>query len=176
MDAQARLQELKVMREAGLITLSVYEKQQEAILNSDSSPQHITHLEQYKMLRDEIMQHMRALDTVQNAGAVSAAAIYGWLILHKTGVVFSAAWFAPAILIFCALKSLDIGLQMRHVAVYLAVLETAAFGDDPTLPGWEQYKVRNRISFYDNMLFAANSVAWFLAILGSTYLSWHLTR
>src|SRR5436305_14052094 len=107
MDAQARLQELKAMSDAGLITLSVYEKQQVTVWSSGSAPQQITHLEQYKMLRDEIMQHMRSLDTIQNAGAVSAAAIFGWIILHRTGVVSGTAWFAPAILIFCALKSLD---------------------------------------------------------------------
>jgi hypothetical protein len=177
MDSQTRLQELKQMYEAGLITLPVYEKQQEVTLSSDPSQHQITHLEQYKMLREEIVQHMRALDTVQNAAAISTAAVYGWLILHRTGQVSPAVWFVvPAVLVFCALKSLDLGLQMQHVAVYLASLEAAAFGDTSALPGWEQYKIRNRFTLYDKMRFVANSLAWLLSVLGSIYLSWRLSR
>ncbi len=43
---------------------------------SDSVHVHIMHLEQYKMLREEIMQNIRVMDTVQYVALLGSGAIY----------------------------------------------------------------------------------------------------
>ena len=72
---------------------------------ADPVPTHLTHLEQYKMLREEIMHNIRVMDTVQYFALIGAGAIYTWLVLNKKYVSSTYVWFvAPALLVFCALK------------------------------------------------------------------------
>lgn len=137
----------------------------------------ITHLEQYKMLRAEIMQSIRVLDTVQYAAALGTAGIYTWLIVNKAQVTLELMWFIPfGLLLFCAAKSWDLNNRIWQVAKYLERLEDAAFGDDPQIPGWERYKRNNKLTLYDRVLFAATALAWLIALIGSFALSWYLSK
>ena len=135
----------------------------------------LTHLEQYKMLREEIMQNSRALDTVQYAAALGAAAAYVWLVTNKAQVTLQLLWYIPPmLLLFCAAKSMDLSNRISQIARYLSRIEESAFGSDPHLPGWERYKTANRLRLYDRILIAATASVWLLACLGSLLLSWRL--
>ena len=62
----------------------------------------LTHLEQYKMLREEISaQNIRETYRTELVAAVAAATAYAWLLLHKQDVP-RIAWFIPPFLIFVA--------------------------------------------------------------------------
>ncbi len=92
----------------------------DAKINAEPIQTGLTHLDQYKMLREEIMQNMRALDTVQYAGAVGAAGIYTWLILNAPHVSSKFIWFVPtAALVFCSVKSWDLTNRIWQIATYL---------------------------------------------------------
>ena len=140
-------------------------------------PDQVTHLDQYKMLRDEIMQSIRVLDTVQYAAGLGTAGVYTWLIVNKAQVTLDLIWFIPfGLLLFCAAKSLDLNNRIWQIAKYLARLEEAAFGNDLQIPGWERYKQRNKLTLYDKVLFIATACAWLIALVGSFFLSWYLSK
>ena len=137
----------------------------------------VTHTDQYKMLRDEIMQNTRTLDTVQYTAAIGAAAVYTWLIVNKSQVTLQIIWFIPfGLLLFCAVKSWDLYRRIMEIAVYLARLEEDAFGDDSQIPGWERYKKRNNISLYDRLLYISSAFAWLVALVGSFIFSLYLSK
>ena len=148
---------------------------------ADPGKTQLTHLEQYKMLREEIMQNIRVMDTVQYVALIGAGAIYTWLVLNKSYVSSKFVWFvAPALLVFCALKYLDLNNRIWQIASYLARIEEIAFAQDSRLTGWERYKTSRKLRMYDKILFAATTGAWLVLIIGSfclsTFLSMSVSR
>jgi hypothetical protein len=104
----------------------------------------LSHLDQYRMLREEIMQHMRELDRMELWGVTGFGAVYAWLITHKNDLHEYPAtwcwWIAPCMVIFCAVRALTKTRRMESIAEYLRHLETNAFGREPAdLPGWERH-------------------------------------
>src|SRR5689334_815416 len=105
----------------------------------------LTHLEQYKMLRDEIMQHVREIYRTELVAAVAAGSVYTWLLLHRqdAGATSPVVWFIPpCLLVACALRCVDLIVRIKGIAKYLRTVEEVAFADDAKLPGWERYKVK----------------------------------
>jgi hypothetical protein len=177
MDTQAKLQALKEMHDKGLLSSHIYEDHQRVLLQSDVSQTQLTHLEQYKMLREEVMQAIRATDAVQYATALSTAAIYTWLIVNRDKVFSDLLWFvAPFLIMFCALKSADLTKRIWQIARYLALIEEASFAQDSPLPGWERYKFGYNLVGYDKFQTAATTTAWLLLLAGSFVLSYILSR
>jgi len=133
----------------------------------------VSHSEEYKMLREEILQHMRGLTQAQTWAVVGGGAVYAWLMTHRellTGP-WRYAWFIPPVIgLACSIISLETDYRIRHVAAYLRRIEEAAFGKDSEVPGWEHYKTAHRSSdTFGNLLGAA---LWVVAIAGSFALSW----
>jgi hypothetical protein len=99
-----------------------------------------TQQDQYNMLREEIMQNIRTLDTIQYAAALGAAAVYTWLIVNKAEVTSKIIWYIPSILLMlCAAKSWDLNKRIWQIGAYLACIEEVAFPNDARIPGWQLY-------------------------------------
>ena len=137
----------------------------------------LTHLEQYKMLRDEIMQHVREIYRTELVAAIAAGSVYAWLLLHRqdAGATSPAAWFiAPGLLVACALRCVDLIVRIKGIAKYLRTIEEVAFRDDSKLPGWERYKVKR--SWHDITSVVLAALLWLVVIGGSISGSWLLSR
>jgi hypothetical protein len=136
----------------------------------------LSHLDQYKMLREEIMHHMQEAARTEFWGVSAAGAIYAWLILHKD-VSPHAAWFiSPCVILFCGLRVLSITLRMRSVAEYLRRIEKVAFDQESALPGWERYLDR-QVGHFRFFSPAFNAIAfWTLMVIASALISWLLSR
>lgn len=133
----------------------------------------LTHSDQYKMLRDEIMQNIRVMDSIQYVAAGGTAAMFTWLILNRGDIPSSLLWFVPSIfLAFCALKYIDLNKGIWQIGAYLSLIEEAAFAGDP-IPGWERYKKTHKLSLYDKILFVVNATAWLVFAVGSLVLSFN---
>ena len=172
MTREDRLRELKRLYENGLLTESLYEEQQRTVLSEGLGAQ-ITHLEQYKMLRDEIMYHTRGMDALKTTGAAAAAAIYSWLLLHP-GEARAAPeiWYLPpAVLVYCGVEFLERYRRIAASAEYLSLLERDAFDDDP-LAGWERFKTGRGLRLYDRLLTAVASLLYFCGTVAAVYFSW----
>jgi len=125
----------------------------------------LTHVDQYKMLREEIMQSIREIGRLEVAGAIAAGGIYTWLLTHKDAANSHLAWFiVPWVLIFCGIKVLDLTLRIQVIAGYLQRIEDASFGQDPNLPGWERYKTNTRQYQYDMAVVILAAVFWVISV------------
>jgi hypothetical protein len=136
----------------------------------------LSHLDQYKMLREEIMQHMREANRTEFWGVTAAGVVYAWLIVHK-GALPLAAWFiSPCVILFCGLRVLSITLRMRSVAEYLRRIEKIAFGHESELPGWERY-LDKYVGHFKFLSPAFNAIIfWTLMVIASAVASWFLSR
>lgn len=136
----------------------------------------LSHLDQYKMLREEIMQHMREANRTEFWGVTAAGVVYAWLIVHK-GALPPAAWFiSPCVILFCGLRVLSITRRMRSVAEYLRRIEKIAFGHESELPGWERY-LDKHVGHFRFLSPAFNAIIfWTLMVIASAIASWLLSR
>jgi hypothetical protein len=132
-----------------------------------------THSDQYKMLRDEIVQHMRETNQTESAGALAIGAAYAWLLVHKDSVTSQAIWFVPpVILLLCSIRCLVLTISIRQIAKYLRKIEEEAFGGNRTLPGWERYIAKGANRWLINGPASASVFLWILTISLSFTLSW----
>ena len=137
----------------------------------------LTHMDQYKMLRDEILQHIREINQTQNAAAIAVAIFYTWLLLHKTEVETPWLWFiGPCVVAFCAFKSLDLTVRIRIVAGYLRKIEEEAFGSGARLPGWERHIAQRSLRWYDIGMVVLTAVVWIAAAVLSIAVSLHFAK
>lgn len=111
--------------------------------NNDKSPGPPTQAEQYKMLREEIVQHMVEIYRTQVWGAVAVGSIYTWLLANRDKIPSRAIWFiGPIVILGCMIRCWDLVRRMAGISPYLCRLERIAFSD-PYAPGWERYKIEN---------------------------------
>jgi hypothetical protein len=107
------------------------------------SENQISHAEQYKMLREEIMETTREMFRVEKAGVVAVAGIYTWLLLHKEEIITREVWFiAPGLIFICGLRVMHHVITIRRIGKYLRKIENATFSQKSELPGWENNKLR----------------------------------
>lgn len=112
----------------------------EASLNG-ASKLGLSHGDQYKMLREEIMQRMKDIHQIEIFGAIGLGIVYSWLILHNTAVSSPILWFiGPSIVVLGGISCWVNVFEIWRIGRYLAQIEEIAFGDDATLPGWERYQ------------------------------------
>jgi len=133
------------------------------------------HIDQYKMLRDEIMQHMREVDRTWSWGVIAAGAVYAWLILHWGAKIPTLAWFiSPGVILFCGIRVLVITLRMTSIAGYLRRIEARFFSEDSDLPGWECFLEKD-IGHYSGLSPANTAIAfWIFMLLTSAFTSYIL--
>jgi hypothetical protein len=126
----------------------------------------LSHADQYKMLREEIMFRQQEINRVQAWAVITVGAVYAWLLTHPQNPVLSYAYYlVPFLLMLCALHTGESTLRIMHIARYLTRIEEAAFGPSQKLPGWERYKrSRNGIAVISS---AAMAFAWAAMITAS---------
>jgi hypothetical protein len=128
------------------------------------------------MLREEIMHSIREMARLEITGAIAAGAIYTWLLTHARDITSRLAWFlAPFILVYCAVKVLDLGIRLSKISVYLRRIESLAFSD-PSLPGWERYKITSGHRRYDILTSIFAGLGWVVLIAASIFASWHFSK
>lgn len=140
----------------------------------------LSHLDEYKMLREEIMEHMREAKRTEFWGVSATGAVYAWLLLNKgaTAVVPHAVlFFSPCAIVFCCgFRALAITRRMRSIAGYLKRIEEIAFGQDPKLPGWERY-IGKDVGHFRLFSPALNAcLFWPALFIASIVASWFLSR
>src|SRR6266478_7826444 len=97
----------------------------------------ITHQDQYKMLRDEIMVNLHEIYLTQGWGAVGVASIYTWLITKPEHHISPLAWFLPpSLILLCMIRCYMLVGQISAVAKYLIQIEEASFGEHAKVLGW----------------------------------------
>jgi len=136
----------------------------------------LSHLDQFKMKHEEILQHMREISRFEIAAIVGSGAIYAWLLLNKS-LAPRAAWFiAPIIIALCGLKCLEISIRIRIIAEYLRRIEVDAFGKDENqdLPGYERHNYNLRS--YDRTVLIIWGALWGLLFVFSLSASWYFSR
>ena len=110
---------------------------------SDADAQEF-HREQYKMLREEIVEHQREMNRTEVSGILGVGAIYGWLLLHKASISSRAAWFiAPCLVLLCVIRNTILTFRINQIGTYLKSIEEILLGADSALPGWEHYYAKH---------------------------------
>jgi len=133
----------------------------------------LTHLDEYKTLRDEIMLCQREIHRTWLWATIGAAAAYTWLPLHKSDIQFLGAWFIPPfLLIFCAIRNVLFRLRIGWMSEYIEEIEEDAFGQDKKLPGIGHFK-RNRDYKWDLCSFYGAIIFWLVLIVFAIVLSCH---
>jgi hypothetical protein len=100
-------------------------------------PKELSNLEQYKMLREEIIQHIREMYRTDFWGAAAIAALYSFLFnkVHSGNLM----WFIPPFfLLIAGVRVLVIFKRMELIAKYLELIEEVTF-NDPKVIGWQRY-------------------------------------
>jgi hypothetical protein len=107
----------------------------------DANTLGLSHGDQYKMLREEIMQRMRDIHQTEIFGAIGLGIVYAWLILHDAAVSSPILWFiGPSIVVLGAISCWVNVFEIWRIGGYLAQIEEIAFAGDEKLPGWERYQ------------------------------------
>lgn len=88
--------------------------------------------EQYKMLRDEVMERTREPYRTEFFGAIAVASVFAWLLLHgKDAKIPRVAWFLPPFLVVLGfLRCLHFSIRMNIIGRFLARLEARLIDRD----------------------------------------------
>lgn len=137
----------------------------------------LSHLDQYKMLRDEVMQDMREMSHAELAASVGVGAVYAWLLVHKDAVTsFPFIWFiGPCVVIACAVRTIMFMIHIRYIVKYMKRIEKVAFGQDTNLPGWERYLSKNARRLFIGHI-VVSTILWTFFLLASIASSCFLSR
>lgn len=134
------------------------------------------HLDQYKMLREEVMQNIRETYHAEILVAGVVGAIYAWLwTIKPKREVRAICWVPPAIIFLGALRCWMLTVQNQVIAGYLSQIEEAAFGAN-RLPGWERFLSSASGGSPVTRWIGVAGVAWILAIIGAIFVSRRLAR
>jgi len=151
-----------------------------ALLNKSVNPTGLSHADEYKLLRGEIMQRMRDIHQTEIFGAIGVGLLYSWFILHKTEMrgISSVFWFiGPGLVVLCAISCLVNVFEMRRIGRYLARIEEVAFAGDEKLIGWEsEQRHSDKQRWVVHGHFALSLGIWVAAFVGTVLASWALSR
>lgn len=104
----------------------------------------LSHGDEYRLLRDEIMQRIRDIHQTELFGAIGLGLVYSWFILHKENISSPVLWFiGPGVVALCAISCLVNVFEMWRIGRYLARIEEVAFAQDEKLLGWEREQRRS---------------------------------
>jgi hypothetical protein len=95
------------------------------------------HVEQYKMLREEIFFHLKETRKLEIYAITGISILYAWLITHDTtSIKFFIGFFIP---ILGGIRSWVSLTRIKEIAGYLRKLEQAFFTENDYPKGWEIY-------------------------------------
>jgi hypothetical protein len=133
----------------------------------------ITHQDEYRSLREEIMQAIQEVRRTEFWVVAGTGILYSWLIkntgAHPPALTY---WVGPAVVVTGGVRCAALFCQMRNIAVYLKRIETAAFGDDTDLPGWERFSR----SYLTTLPFWMGAALWLLMLFLATSASLVLSQ
>jgi len=143
--------------------------------NQAASNQFPSHADQYKMLREEIVQNVAEIYKTQLWGATATVAIYTWLLTHTSVIPWRYTWYiAPCVVVICIIRCLDLIIRIRRIAKYQRRIESAAFRKGGEPPGWETYKAT--IKEMDSLSNGLASAIWIFALVATFAASWQLSK
>lgn len=132
------------------------------------------HLEEYKMLREEIMQDIREIYRTETLAAIAVVSVYTWLLTHRQEVAVHIAWFIPpCVIVVCMLRCLDLTLRINAIGQYLKQMEEVVFKDKAPVFGWEHYKGARRWIDRSSSIIATG--VWVLVLIVSIITSCKLS-
>ena len=146
-------------------------------LKSDE-PQPLPLAQQYELLRDEMLFHIKQIDALEFAAAVSIGATYAFLITHKADVPWGM-WFIPQVLIgLFGLRCIAHVLEMKRIGEFLLNIEEAAKKQSDSFLGWECFKKGGPrwIRRYDWVAMAISALVWVSMFGGSLFLSLYFRK
>jgi hypothetical protein len=138
----------------------------------------LSHADEYKALRDEMLQHIQQIYRTETYAAVAVSGCYTWLILQKHNSVslpFVIWLIPPTILLLSSLRCLHLVRNMEIIGRYLTLIEKDAFNDSK-VPGWERFKTDKTNRFLDQQSNILAGGIWVLAIATSIILSLTLSK
>ena len=151
----------------------------DAVSVAESARQHgLTHGDEYKLLRDEIMQRLRDIHQTELFGAIGLGIVYSWCILNKKDITSPILWFiGPCVVALCGISCLVNVFEIWRIGQYLARIEEVVFAHDKDLMGWEREQSRpGKQPLYVKGHFALSISLWVLAFTATIWVSWELSR
>jgi hypothetical protein len=100
------------------------------------------HLEEYRALRAEVLDRIKACHDLEPIAAGAAAAVYAWVgstqtTLRPTSLILLLPILFAA---FGGLRSWFLLCQITALGKYLTEIESRYIGEDDPLIGWEKYR------------------------------------
>src|SRR5580700_5299760 len=124
------------------------------------------YLEQYKMLREEIIFSMGQLYSTETYAAIAVVVAYVLLLLNTHRLGTRSIWFIPPLLILVSgVHCLILALRISSIGNYLMRIEEIALPQGGILPGWEHYKLDHYA--IDRIDFVLAILAWTLSFVVS---------
>ncbi len=128
-----------------------------------------SHGDEYRLLRDEVMQRIRNIHQMELLSAIGVGFVYSWLILHTKDISLSYVWFAgPTVILFCALSCLLNTIEMWRIGLYLQGIEAVVFAADDKLNGWEHEQRHSKKQRFLIVTHLVVSLLYWVLALGVT--------
>ncbi len=131
-----------------------------------------THLEQYKLLRQEIIVCLQVITHTEVATTIAVGAVYAWLLTNdKLAPIF---WFIPPLIVLLGgVRNLFTIIQMHMIAKYLSIIEQTLFEQNSATPGWETYLRKNKNIWYLVLSTGAGFLFWVILFGVTVAFSWY---
>lgn len=125
------------------------------------------HLEQYKMLRTEIMSHVEESRKLEIYAIGATAGIYSWFITRAS--LPSRAWLIVILIpLLGGLRSYTLYKRIGLLSEYLREIENYVFTGNKKLPGWENYFQSKSLTPYKKQGISFSSIIFWLTLLAIT--------
>ena len=125
------------------------------------------YLEQYKMLREEIMFTIGQLYSTETYSVIVVIAVYLWLLANPSRIAIRAIWFIPpCLIVIAAVHCIFLQLRLAMMGEYLRGIEEIVLGPDTKIQGWEHYKLSHG-QWVEGTDVVLASLAWVFALIVS---------
>jgi hypothetical protein len=125
------------------------------------------HLEQYKMLRTEIMSHVEETRKLEIYAIGAISAIYSWFITKPT--LPTRAWLIALLIpLLGGLRSYTLYKRIGLLTEYLREIESCVFTGNNKLVGWENYFQSKSLTSYKKQGISFSSIIFWLTLLAIT--------
>lgn len=128
------------------------------------------HLEQYKMLKTEIMSHVEETRKLEIYSIGAIAAIYSWFITRST--LPSRAWLIALLIpLLGGLRTYTLYKRIGLLSEYLREIENKIFKDENKLIGWERYFHSKSLLVYKKQGIPFSSIVFWVSLLVVTIIA-----
>ena len=146
----------------------------------------LSHLDEYKMLRDEITLYQQEIHRTWLWAIITAGAIYTWLVTHRADInalpksVSILLLFLPTFfLIVCCLRYYSFTHRINTINKYLLKVEEDAFGQENNseFSGFLHFSEKTRFGGFSHSVISLNItiVLWLILICCSGFCSGFLS-